>query len=177
MAWFLGEAASLLLLLGQVLLWLIAIPVALAVAIALAHVAATRFALWHFRLTHARAGRDLLIVYSESPHWQSYVEREWLPRFGHRAVVLNWSRRRQWSRWAPEVQLFRAFSGWREFNPAVIVVPRRWGGPTIIRFWRAFRDAKHGNDRALQHAEHQLTTAVAAKGRPQSRHRSDAPPT
>jgi hypothetical protein len=160
-----GEIATVLLALGKWLLWLIAIPLALLVAVAIARFTALQAALWYFRVAHVRAGRDVLLVYSESPHWQAYIEREWLPRLGHRAVVLNWSRRRQWSRLRPEVLLFRLFPSWREFNPVAIVVPRWWGGPTVIPFWRAFKDAKHGNDRALRDAERVLTAALAAGGR------------
>ena len=148
--------------LGTLLLQLLAVPVALGIALALRYLLARQIALWSFRLRHARTGRDLLIVYSESPHWQTYVEREWLPRLGGRAVVLNWSKRSQWSRWTPEVMLFRAFTGLREFNPVAIVVPRRWGGPTVIRFWRAFRDFKHGKAQTLRQGERELDVALAA---------------
>lgn len=149
MTWFLGE-------LGRFLLWLIAIPVSLVIA----YVAVKQFALLCFRLAHVTRGRDLLIVYSNSPNWQAYVEREWLPRWGHRAVVLNWSQRKQWRFWVPAVLLFRANTGYREFNPIAMIVPRWWGGPTVIPFWQAFRDLKHGKDGTLRHAERLLEDAL-----------------
>ena len=117
--------------------------------------------LWAFRLRHAMHGRDLLIVLSNSPHWQSHIEREWLSRWRERAVVLNWSERRSWHWWTPEVMLFRTSTGATEFNPVAIVVPPRFGRRTVIPFWRAFKDAKHGNDRALRLAEQALETALA----------------
>jgi hypothetical protein len=147
-------------IIGRLLLWLIAVPVALVVAVAICYVTFTRFALWCFRLAHVTRGRDLLIVYSNSPNWQSYVEREWLPRWGHRAVILNWSERRQWRSWTPAVLLFRAFTGYRAFNPIAMVVPRWWGGPTVVPFWQAFRDLKHGKGDTLRKAERQLEDAL-----------------
>jgi hypothetical protein len=77
-----------------------------------------------FRAVWKPRGKDVLLVYSNSPHWLGYVEDTWLPRWGHRAVVLNWSDRPLWKRdrW-PEVALFRMFAGDREFNPLAIVVP------------------------------------------------------
>ena len=109
-----------------------------------------------FRACWTSQGRDLLLVYSNSPHWQRHVEETWLPKWEHRAVVLNWSERSQWGSSArAEVALFRAFAGAREFNPLGIVVPAI-GQVHVIRFWRAFRDHKHGKDRLLLAAEADL---------------------
>jgi hypothetical protein len=63
-------------------------------------------------------GRDVLFVYSDSPHWKEFAEQEVLPRIRHRAVFLNWSERKTWIRGmglAPRV--FRHFGGSRNFNP------------------------------------------------------------
>jgi len=108
-----------------------------------------------FRNTWGSRGKDLLLVYSNSPHWQRYVEQSWLPRWGHRAVVLNWSDRRQWARRSPEVAIFNVFASAQEYNPLAIVVPL--SGPVhVVRFWLAFRDYKHGKDGALLKAEAEL---------------------
>ena len=113
-----------------------------------------------FRRAYGPQGKDLLLVYSESPHWQRYVEQRWLPRWGSRAVVLNWSDRAEWSAAdTPEAALFRSVAGDREFNPLAVVVPRR-GRIRVVRFWRAFRDYKHGKDRALRDAERELEEAL-----------------
>lgn len=32
-----------------------------------------------FKARWGEAGKDLLLVYSDSPHWKDYVERRWLP--------------------------------------------------------------------------------------------------
>lgn len=117
-----------------------------------------------FHEAYRSEGRDLLLVSSRSPIWQSYIESHWLPRWGERAVLLNWSDRRQWDPARPEVALFRAVAGPYEFNPLAIVVPGA-GEMRVVRFWRAFRDFKHGKDAALRAAEAQLEEALLASSR------------
>jgi hypothetical protein len=113
-----------------------------------------------FRAVWGTRGKDLLLVYSNSPHWQHYVETHWLRRWGERAVVLNWSERARWlTADVPEARLFRVVGGAREFNPLAVVVPA--AGPIkVVRFWRAFRDYKHGRDAALRAAEAALDEAL-----------------
>jgi len=113
-----------------------------------------------FRMRHVSRGRMILFVYSNSPNWQQYVEANLLPRFGHRALVLNWSERRHWSRW--EGAFFDRFAGSREFNPVVLVY-RRGGGVDVIRFHQAFLDFKHGNDALLRAAEVELSLALGPR--------------
>ena len=114
------------------------------------------WATYRFRRLWGRQGKDLLIVYSDSPHWQVYVEEHWLPKWGDRAVVLNWSQRKQWKKRQPEVALFHAVAGRTEFNPLGVVVPQRGQRARVVRFWLAFRDFKHGKDRLLRNAEAEL---------------------
>lgn len=103
------------------------------------------------------AGTRVLFVYSNSPLWQSYIEDTILPKLPRGSVVLNWSERRRWRWWSLSVAVFHFFGGSREFNPlAVVVRPFRWG--KAFRFWRAFRDAKHGNRDTLQRVEAQFFT-------------------
>jgi hypothetical protein len=105
------------------------------------------------------AGTRVLFVYSNSPVWQSYIESNILPRLPADSVVLNWSERRGWPRWSLSTAIFRFFAGRREFNPlAVVVEPRHWG--RTFRFWRAFRDAKHGKPDALHRVEREFFTHV-----------------
>lgn len=105
-------------------------------------------------------GKRLLLVYSNSPHWQAYIEERWLPRLQPVAVVINWSERARWSEHhALEAEIFRAVTGDREFNPVAIVIPKR-GNMRMIRFWKAFRDYKHGKDQALRRAEAELEDAL-----------------
>ena len=131
-------------------------------------------------------GKCGLLVYSNSPHWQRYVEEQWLPRLADRVVVLNWSERAQWNRVHPfEAQMFRRFAGDREFNPLAVIFLARAHHATfhawlraikegdvvgmlapssrdvkVIRFWQPFRDFKHGNDRALRQAESEMFAAI-----------------
>ena len=62
-------------IIGSLLLVLIAAPVVFVIVWVACYVAFTRLALWCFRLAHVTRGRDLLIVYSNSPHWQPYVRQ------------------------------------------------------------------------------------------------------
>jgi hypothetical protein len=105
-------------------------------------------------------GKRLLLVYSNSPNWQAYVEENWLPQLESSAVVLNWSERAKWTERHPfEGDIFRTWAGDREFNPLAIIIPA--DGPVrVIRFWQAFRDYKHGKDRTLRAAEAELEAAL-----------------
>jgi hypothetical protein len=105
-------------------------------------------------------GKRLLLVYSNSPHWQTYVEESWLPRLDSIAVVLNWSERRTWPERHPlETDIFQTWAGDQEFNPLAIIIPAD-GRVQVIRFWQAFRDYKHGKDHTLRAAEAELETAL-----------------
>ncbi len=107
-------------------------------------------------------GRRLLVVYSNSPVWQEYVEANWLPRLADVAVLLNWSERKRWPTEHPfEARVFRRWAGPREFNPvAIAFMPD--GTVEVVRFWRAFRDYKHGKPARLRSAEHRLEEVAAA---------------
>ena len=110
-----------------------------------------------FRRRHG-PGKDLLLVYTDSPHWRPYIEAHWLPRWGDRAVVLD--RSRPWSADQPEAALWRSVAGFREHTPLAIVVPPR-GAVQVIRLFLAFRDFKHGKDQRLRAAEAELESALA----------------
>jgi hypothetical protein len=112
-----------------------------------------------FRRSWAAQGKDLVIVYSNSPQSAQYVQEEWLPHWHDRAVILNWSERAQWTE-SPEVDLFRAVVGRKEHNPVVIVVPRT-GAIKVLRFWRAFRELAQGKNKTLRAMESQLDALLA----------------
>ena len=93
-------------------------------------------------LTWCPRRRYAVVVYSNSPVWQDYFEREVIPRLGERAIVLNWSERKGWTLSLPVI-LVRVFGGSREFNPmAIVFEPLLW--PRRFRFYKAFRSFKHG---------------------------------
>ena len=148
-----------------------------------------------------RPGRFGLLVYSNSPHWQRFIEERWIPRLEDRAVVVNWSERSTWATKHPlEQKVFRRFAGAFEFNPIAIVLARmetprgddangagaigarsadaareapavialRWAigrllfrqrEVRVVRFWRAFRDHKHGRSARLRAAELEMFAA------------------
>lgn len=105
-------------------------------------------------LTWCSRGRYVLLVYSNSPIWQGYFERNVIPAVGNRGVVLNWSDRKQWS-YSLSVALFRVFAGTREFNPlAIVFQPLAW--PRRFRFYGPFKAFKHGRPREVEDMRTQL---------------------
>ncbi|RJR34771.1 MAG: hypothetical protein C4567_15330 [Deltaproteobacteria bacterium] len=105
-------------------------------------------------------GKNVLLVYSNSPLWRDYLESRVLPRFESQAVILNWSDRKKWeTRFSLPVLIFHYFGGPREFNPlAVVFRPRRWG--KTFRFWHPFQDLKHGKPEALEKMTEELLQEV-----------------
>jgi hypothetical protein len=105
-------------------------------------------------------GRRVLFVHSNSPVWKAHIETEVLPRLPRTAAVLNWSERSGWPFWSLSVWLFRFYAGSRDYNPLAIVV-RPWGTPKVFRFWRAFRDFKHGKEASLRSLEAEFFGAIS----------------
>jgi hypothetical protein len=99
-------------------------------------------------------GRDVLLVYSDSPVWQAYFDEQLLPRLGRRAIVLNWSQRRLWHR-TLAVAAFGFFGGNREFNPLAIVF-RPFRLARSFRYYKPFREFKHGKPEAVNELTDQL---------------------
>ena len=113
----------------------------------------TLWALYSFALyllvwmTWLSRGRDILFVYSDSPHWKDYIEEEILPRVKSRSIVLNWSERRNWiGRFSLATMLFRHFGGHKEFNPIAIHF-RFMRIHNTYRFWEPIRRWRKKNDR------------------------------
>jgi hypothetical protein len=116
-----------------------------------------------FRRRHGTAGRFVLLVYSDSPHWKARIESAVLPRLARHAVVLNWSRRSSgdWNRRSLEVRAFRFWGGRKEFNPLAVLFPPR-GSPQTIRFWTPYLEHRRGNPEPLRRAESELFEKVEA---------------
>lgn len=138
---------------GAFALALVTIAVAALASLAAAQLVRRLRAIAAFRAAYRASGKDVLIVYTESPHWKEYIDTRWLPQWGDRAIVLD--RSKPWSEAQPEARLWRAIAGSAEHTPVVIVVPPA-GRVQIVRFWLAFRDFKHGKDRKLREAEARL---------------------
>lgn len=95
------------------------------------------FSLWLTRK------KFVIFVYSDSPIWKDYIERDILPHIQNRALILNWSERRNW-KMSLAVLTFRYFGGYRNFNPIGMVF-RPFRFVKTYRFFGAFKDFKHGN--------------------------------
>ena len=113
-----------------------------------------------------RRGRDILFIHSSSPIWADYIADNILPRIEHRAVLLNWSERAQWSR-SLERTAFKHFGGSREFNPmAVVFRPLR--PARVFRFYQPFHDYKHGKPLRLQEIQTRFFDAIGEAGNAKS---------
>ncbi|GEM_PF-2480161 len=114
--------------------------------------------------------KHILLVYSNSPHWKDYIEKNIIPKIKPYAEILNFSEKSNWHLLEDQtgVRLFLAFSGvqkikskgkigWfgKEYNPVVIVLLPD-AKPKIFHFWKAFRDYKHGKDKKLRILEDEL---------------------
>ncbi len=106
-------------------------------------------------------GVRCLLVFSNSPVWQTHIETMWLPRFGHVAETLNWSERALW-RPTLAVRVFRRFCRGADFNPAVIVF-RGLRRPMVFRFFYAFHQVKAGRPQYLQRLESDLLAALGVE--------------
>ena len=104
-------------------------------------------------------GKDLLIIYSDSPLWKDYFESGLLPRMGNRAEVLNWSNQSKWQLLSLKTIVFSQFKGEKDFNPMLLqILPFRW--PKRIRFYQAFHDSKHGKHETLIRLEADLSSLL-----------------
>lgn len=102
------------------------------------------------------AGKNALVVYSDSPIWHDYMSQEIIPLLHERAVILNWSERNIWRRWSLAVHVFRSFGGSREFNPLVVLF-RPLHPAKTFRFLSAFRDMKHGRPETVENLRRELS--------------------
>ncbi|HLW52871.1 MAG TPA: hypothetical protein VKW06_08505 [Candidatus Angelobacter sp.] len=143
---------ALLLLLAPLIIPLVAISL---VCIALNR-GVTYLLIW---LTWLPQGKNVLFVSSESPVWQQYMAEQILPLVKERAIVLNWSERSRWPWWSFPAHVFRTFAGTREFNPLVLVF-RPLHRKLSFRFFRAFRDWKHGDPGMVDQLRRDLMAAL-----------------
>jgi hypothetical protein len=152
-----GLFALLVLAAGALGPLLFALALAVLAAIVWRYVLARQRAIAAFRAAYGGTGKDVVVVYTDSPHWKEYIETRWLPRFGERTIALN--RSKPWREDQAEARLWRAVAGSAEHTPVVIVVPPH-GKVQIVRFWLAFRDFKHGKDKRLRDAEARLASIL-----------------
>jgi hypothetical protein len=96
----------------------------------------------------------VVFVYSNSPTWKEYIEREILPHIRDRAVVINWSERRVWKN-SLAVLAFRYFGGHRNFNPMGMMF-RPFRFVKTYRYFEAFKEFKHGDSRNVEKLKREL---------------------
>jgi hypothetical protein len=108
-------------------------------------------------------GRDILFVYSDSPIWRDYIEKQILPHIAERTIVLNWSQRKRW-RVSVARLAFHHFGGYRQFNPLAVVF-RPFRRTRTFRFWQPFRDFKHGRPEALRQMENEFFGLIGVQKR------------
>ena len=104
-------------------------------------------------------GKDILVVYSDSPIWHEYMVTQILPLVQARAVVLNWSERSQWPRWSFRVHVFHYFAGDRDFNPLVVLF-RPFCRARTFRFWLPFKDWKRGYREPVERLRQELFSVL-----------------
>jgi hypothetical protein len=104
-------------------------------------------------------GKDILIVYSDSPIWHEYMTTEVLPLVQTRAVVLNWSERKKWNRFSLSAQVFHYLGGASEFNPLVILF-RPFCKAKTFRFWVPFGDWKRGYREPVERLRQELLSVL-----------------
>ena len=101
----------------------------------------------------------VIFVYSNSPTWKDYIEKEILPYIQDRAVILNWSERNKWKN-SLTVLAFRYFGGYRNFNPMGIVF-HPFHLVKTYRFFEAFKDFKQGDFKKVEQMKRELFEALA----------------
>jgi hypothetical protein len=147
--------------LGQVVLIVVLLPLILplalfAVASHLLYRALLHLLVWALWLPR---GKDILFVYSDSPIWHEYMETQILPLVQERAIVLNWSERKKWSRLSLGVAVFRYFGGDGDFSPLVVLFqPLR--SARLFRFWSVFKDWKRGYKEPVERLRQELFASL-----------------
>jgi hypothetical protein len=135
----------------------IVLPLALfAIASHLAYRALLYVLVWALWLPR---GKDILLVYSDSPIWHEYMATQVLPLVQERAVVLNWSERRKWPWWSLGAAVFHHFGGAGDFCPLVVLFPPRRLA-RVFRFWSAFKDWKHGYKEPVERLRQELIATL-----------------
>jgi len=90
----------------------------------------------------------VIFVYSNSPIWKEYIEKEILPQLQDREIILNWSERKNWKN-SLAVLAFRYFGGYKNFNPMGMIF-RPFRLVKTYRFFEAFQEFKHGDPKRVE---------------------------
>ncbi|MEN6625966.1 MAG: hypothetical protein ABFD69_07050 [Candidatus Sumerlaeia bacterium] len=106
-------------------------------------------------ILRAKRGIRGIIVYSNSPNWQAYVETNWLPMLRDRFLILNRSHEEHRSG-TLSARVYRHFCPQNENHCPAIILFRGLMHPCVYRCYYAFLDFKHGNPKALRELEAHL---------------------
>src|SRR3990172_11723934 len=98
----------------HIMLPVLLLPIIPALILSLAYRLSLYVLIW---LVWLPKGRDVLVIYSDSPIWCDYMKTQIIPIVQKRATVLNWSERQKWPKWSLAISAFGSFGGEREFNP------------------------------------------------------------
>ena len=107
-------------------------------------------------------GKNVLFVSSDSPNWKEYMSGQVLPLVASRAVILNWSERKNWPRRSLATHFFRTHAGDREFNPMVVAF-RPMRRAAFFRFYGPLKDWKHGNSEPVEWLRQELADYVGTE--------------
>lgn len=114
---------------------------------------------FRFRSKHNFPDKNILFIYSNNPSWKEYIEENLLTKIQPNAVFLNWSERSKWDSSQLEVKVFKHWSDHKEFNPMAIVFEENRKVRTI-RFYKAFKNRKHGDENLLKLKQKELFSYV-----------------
>lgn len=112
-----------------------------------------------FGLFKIEQKKNIIFVYSNSPHWKTYIEENYFPLINGRAEILNWSERAAWNENYWPVKAVKHWGGNRDFNPLAIVY-KNFFQVKVIRFYSAFNDCKFGKTELLREAEEKFFKAI-----------------
>lgn len=114
---------------------------------------------FRFRSKHNFPEKNVLFIYSNSPSWKDYIEENLLGKLQPNAVFLNWSERSKWNSSQLEVKVFNHWANDKEFNPMAIVFQENRKVRTI-RFYKAFKNRTHGDEKLLELKQKELFSYV-----------------
>ena len=101
-----------------------------------------------------------MFIYSDSPHWKDYIEENILPKLGSRCKTFKWSKRRYINIGDKlDNLIFYHWGGYTDFNPMAIIYISFFNIKTV-RFYKAFREYKHGKDRLLNERLEEFSNIV-----------------
>lgn len=103
-------------------------------------------------------GINTFVLYSDSPYWKDYFEREFIPSMAASCRGLNRSQKSPGFR--VQEFVFYHFVGDSKCCPVVIIFqPLRWHRE--FHLFEAFRDLKHGKPAKLQHEIEEMSEVLS----------------